>query len=178
MLEIILFLLILFLIGLPFYWLYKLIFKKKKLDTHKESKIAENKTEIEVSDLIANRKFLFMEDYRMWKNLTESQKKERLTDIQVIFDYGKDHITKEMIKKGFQPGSKIIDIKYFTGLNEFGFTIASFLIQHESGGEIRALSINIDMNKMKFTATNNHFYSNGKEKYWYLKDKNKDLMQI
>ncbi len=114
----------------------------------------------------------------MWKGLSDSEGKDRLKDIQVIFDYGKDHITKAMIKKGFQPGSKIIDIKYFTGLNEFGFTIASFLIQHEDGGEIRALSINIDMDKMKFTPTNNHFHSNGKEKYWYLKDKNKDLMKI
>lgn len=178
MLGILLILLILFLVGLPFYWLYKLIFKKKKINAVKKTTNPEDKSEFIVSDLIANRKFLFMEDYRMWKSLTESEKKERLTDIQVIFDYGKDLITKEMIKKGFQTGSKIIDIKYFTGLNEFGFTIASFLIQHENGGEIRALSINIDMDKMKFTATNNHFYSNGKEKYWYLKDKNKDLMRI
>ena len=178
MLGIFLILLILFLIGLPFYWLYKLIFKKKKLNVIKKTPNPEDKSEFVVSDLIANRKFLFMEDYRMWKSLSESEKKERLTDIQVIFDYGKDLITKEMIKKGFQTGSKIIDIKYFTGLNEFGFTIASFLIQHENGGEIRALSINIDMDKMKFTATNNHFHNNGKEKYWYLKDKNNDLMRI
>lgn len=175
MLGIFLILLILFLIGLPFYWLYKLIFKKKKLNDIKKIPNPEDKSEFMVSDLIANRQFLFMEDYRMWKSLSESEKKERLTDIQVIFDYGKDLITKEMIKKGFQTGSKIIDIKYFTGLNEFGFTIASFLIQHENGGEIRALSINIDMDKMKFTATNNYFHSNGKDKYWYLKDKNKEL---
>ncbi len=178
MLGILLILLILFLIGLPFYWFYKLIFKKKKLDSNEKQRIHESKSENDVSNLITNRKFLFMDDYRMWKSLSESEKKERLNDIQVIFDYGKDHITKAMIKKGFQPGSKIIDIKYFTGLNEFGFTIASFLIQHENGGEIRALSINIDMDKMKFTPTNNHFYSNGKEKYWYLKNKNKDLMKI
>ena len=178
MFGIILFLLISFLIGLPFYWLYKLIFKKKKINVSKELEIAKNESEVENSDLIAERKYLFMEDYRMWKGLSDSEKKERLQDIQVIFDYGKDHITKAMIKKGFQPGSKIIDIKYFTGLNEFGFTIASFLIQHENGGEIRALSINIDMDKMEFTPTNNHFYSNGKEKYWYLKDKNKDIMKI
>lgn len=178
MLGIFLILLILFLIGLPFYWLYKLIFKKKKININKEPRIAKNKSETKDSDSIAERKFLFMEDYRMWKGLSDSEKKDRLKDIQVIFDYGKDHITKAMIKKGFQPGSKIIDIKYFTGLNEFGFTIASFLIQHEDGGEIRALSINIDMDKMKFTPTNNHFHSNGKEKYWYLKDKNKDLMKI
>src|SRR5690606_2668026 len=175
MLGIFLILLILFLIGLPFYWLYKLIFKKKKLNDIKKIPNPEDKSEFMVSDLIANRKFLFMEDYRMWKSLSESEKKERLTDIQVIFNYGKELITKEMIKKGFQTGSKIIDIKYFTGLNEFGFTIASFLIQHENGGEIRALSINIDMDKMKFTATNNYFHSNGKDKYWYLKDKNKEL---
>ncbi len=175
MLGIFLILLILFLIGLPFYWLYKLIFKKKKLNDIKKIPNPEDKSEFMVSDLIANRQFLFMEDYRMWKSLSESEKKERLTDIQVIFDYGKDLITKEMIKKGFQTGSKIIDIKYFTGLNEFGFTIASFLIQPENGGEIRALSINIDMDKMKFTATNNYFHSNGKDKYWYLKDKNKEL---
>lgn len=178
MLGILLILLILFLIGLPFYWLYKLIFKKKKPEKNQEQKIPENKSEFEITDLITGRKFLFMEDYRMWKRLSDSEKKDRLQDIQVIFDYGKDHITKAMIKKGFQPGSKIIDIKYFTGLNEFGFTIATFLIQHENGGEIRALSININMDKMTFTPTNNHFHSNGKEKYWYLKDKKKDLMKI
>jgi hypothetical protein len=31
---------------------------------------------------------------------------------------------------------------------------------------------------MEFIATRNGFHSNGKEKYWYLKDKNKDLMKI
>ncbi|TXD48111.1 hypothetical protein [Polaribacter sp. IC063] len=178
MLGIILFLLISFLIGLPFYWLYKLIFKKKKIDVNKEPKIAENKSETKVSDLIAERKYLFMEDYKMWKGLSESEKKDRLTDIQVIFDYGKDLITKEMIKKGFQSGSKIIDIKYFSGLSEFGSGIVSFLIQHEEGGEIRELSIRINLKDMEFIATRNGFYSNGKEKYWYLKDKNKDLMKI
>ncbi|NRR93574.1 hypothetical protein HSX10_18545 [Winogradskyella undariae] len=178
MLGIFLILLILFLIGLPFYWLYKLIFKKEKIEVIKEPKIAENKSETQVSDLITERKFLFMEDYKMWKGLSESEKKDRLTDIKVIFDYGKDLITKEMIKKGFQSGSKIIDIKYFSGLSEFGSGIISFLIQHEEGGEIRALTLRIDLKGMKFTATMNAFHSNGKEKYWYLKDKNKDLMQI
>src|SRR5690554_6851342 len=137
MLGIILFLLISFLIGLPFYWLYKLIFKKKKIDINKEPKVAENKSETKITDLISQRKYLFMEDYKMWKGLSISEKKDRLTDIQVIFDYGKDLITKEMIKKGFQSGSKIIDIKYFSGLSEFGSGIISFLIQHEEGGDIR-----------------------------------------
>ena len=178
MFGILLILLILFLIGLPFYWFYKLIFKKKKTEISKEQEIPKIKPEFEASNLITSRKFLFMEDYRMWKNLTESEKKERLTDIQVIFDYGKDHITKEMIKKGFKAGSKIIDIKYFSGLSEFGSGIISFLIQHEEGGEIRELSIRINLKDMKFIATRNAFYSNGKEKYWYLKDKNKDLMKI
>ena len=83
-----------------------------------------------------------------------------------------------MIKKGFQPGSKIIDIKYFSGLSEFGSGIISYLIQHESGGEIRSLSINLNMDKMTFIPTNNHYHSNGKEKYWYLKGKEKVLMRI
>ena len=76
MLGIFLILLILFLIGLPFYWLYKLIFKKKKLNVIKKTPNPEDKSEFVVSDLIANRKFLFMEDYRMWKSLSESEKKE------------------------------------------------------------------------------------------------------
>src|SRR5690606_15047697 len=167
-------LIILFLIGLPLHRMSK----KEKTEMSKEQETQKIKSQFEISSLIANRKFLFMEDYRMWKSLTEPERKERLTDIQVIFDHGKDLLTKEMIKQGFQTGSKIIDIKYFTGLNEFGFTITSFLIQHENGGEIRALTVNIDMDKMIFTATNNRFHSNGKEKYWYLKDMNKDLMQI
>ena len=114
----------------------------------------------------------------MRKGLSESEKKDRLTDIQVIFDYGKDLITKEMIKKGFQSGSKIIDIKYFSGLSEFGSGIVSFLIQHENGGEIRELSILLNLKNMEFTATRNGFYSTGKEKYWYLENKEKSLMQI
>ena len=178
MLGIFLILLILFLIGLPFYWIYKLIFNKKKNKVIKKPKIAENESETLVSDLITKRKFLFMEDYRMWKGLSESEKKDRLTDIQVIFDYGKDLITKEMIKKGFQSGSKIIDIKYFSGLSEFGSGIVSFLIQHENGGEIRELSILLNLKNMEFTATRNGFYSTGKEKYWYLENKEKSLMQI
>ncbi|MCX7549165.1 hypothetical protein OS188_14505 [Xanthomarina sp. F1114] len=180
MIEILLILLILFFMGLPFYWIYKLVFKKKKIIKADKQNTEEKKSEseFEPSELIKKADFMFMQDYRMWKNLSESKKKERLTDIQVIFDYGKDHLKREMIKKGFEPGSKIIDIKYFTGLNEFGFTIATFLIQHEKGGEIRALTVNIDMDKMNFTATNNHFFSNGKEKYWYLKEKKKDLMKI
>ena len=178
MAEIVLILLFLFLIGLPFYWLFKLIFKKKKIVNNINSKIPNNKPEFEPSESIKKTEFMFMNDYRMWKNLSQTEKVERLTDIQVIFDYGKDLLKREMIKKGFEPGSKIIDIKYFTGLNEFGHTIATFLIQHENGGEIRALTVNIDMKKMEFTATNNHFFSNGKEKYWYLKEKKKDLMKI
>lgn len=177
MTGILLILIILLLIGLPLYWIYKLIFKKKRVYYNDRQYISEKKSEFEPSNLIKKNKFLFMDDYRMWKSLSESEKKERLTDIQVIFDYGKDHIKREMIKKGFKPGSKIIDIKYFTGLNEFGFTIITFLIQHENGEEIRALTINIDLDKMKFTATNNRFYSTGKEKYHYLKNK-KNLMNI
>ena len=79
MLGIFLILLILFLIGLPFYWIYKLIFNKKKPKVIKKPKIAENESETLVSDLITKRKFLFMEDYRMWKGLSESEKKDRLT---------------------------------------------------------------------------------------------------
>ncbi|QQY81620.1 hypothetical protein JJL45_11875 [Tamlana sp. s12] len=178
MLGTILLLLISFLIGLPFYWLYKFIFKKKKIDIINEAKIAEINSETKIQDSISERKYLFMEDYKMWKGLSISEKKDRLTDIQVIFDYGKELITKEMIKKGFQSGSKIIDIKYFSGLSEFGSGIISFLIQHEEGGEIRELSIRLNLKDMEFIATRNSFYSNGKEKYWYLKDKNKDLMKI
>ena len=133
MIEILLILLILFFIGVPFYWVYKIVINKKNIKTDKlkdEKKETENASIH--SELIKTTDFMFMEDYRMWKDLSVSQKKERLTDIQVIFDYGKDHLKKEMIKKGFEPGTKIIDIKYFTGLNEFGFTIATFLIQHEN----------------------------------------------
>mgnify|MGYP000088390764 FL=1 len=169
--------LILFFISLPFYWLYKWIFKKKKDNQTNVQYTSEKKVEFEPSELIKKTDFMFMKDYRMWRSLSEDKKKERLTDIQVIFDYGKDLIKREMIKKDFKPGSKIIDIKYFTGLNEFGFTITTFLIQHENGGEIRALTININLDKMVFKATRNAFFSTGKEKYHYLKNK-KNLMKI
>lgn len=179
MTGILLILLILCFIGLPLYWIYKLIFKKKKnIKTDKQNvQKKESDSEFEPSELIKKTDFMFMEDYRMWKNLSESEKKERLTDIQVIFDYGKDHITREMIKKEFQPGSKIIDIKYFTGLSEHGFTITTFIIQHKDGGEIRALTMNIDLKKMEFKATRNAYFSSGKEKYYYLKDR-ESLMKI
>jgi len=168
---------ILFFTSLVFHWIYKRVFKKKKVNKTENKVIFEKQSEFKPSELIKKKDFMFMKDYRMWRSLSEAEKQERLTDIQVIFDYGKDHIKREMIKKDFKPGSKIIDIKYFTGLNEFGFTIITFLIQHEKGGEIRALTINIDLDKMKFTGTNNLFFSTGKEKYHYLKNK-KNLMKI
>ena len=110
-----------------------------------------------------------MESWPQWKDLTPEEKQIRLMDIEVIFREAKHLITKVMIDKGFKPGSKIIDITYFTGLNQFGFTIASFLVQHESGGEIRQLTLKIDLGKMDVRVHMNHFYSNGKERYWYLK---------
>jgi hypothetical protein len=179
MTVILLILIILFFIGLPFYWIYKLIFKKKKINKIDKQNLLkkESNSEFEPSELVKKTDFMFMDDYRMWKSLSESEKKERLTDIQVIFDYGKDHITKEMIKKDFQPGSKIIDIKNFTGLSEHGFTITTFIIQHKDGGEIRALTMNINLEKMEFKATRNAYFSSGKEKYYYLKDR-ESLMKI
>jgi|GEM_PF-5740257 len=177
MTGILLILLILFFLGLPFYWIYKLISKKKKGNKTNVQNILKDKSKFEASDLIKKTKFTFMDDYRMWTKLSEAERKERLNDIQVIFDYGKDHITREMIKKGFEPGSKIIDIKYFTGLSEHGFTISTFIIQHKDGGEIRALTMNIDLKKMEFKATRNAYFSSGKEKYYYLKDR-ENLMEI
>ncbi|MBV7269576.1 MULTISPECIES: hypothetical protein [Flavobacteriaceae] len=177
MTGILLILLILFFLGLPFYWIYKLISKKKKGNKTNVQNLSKDESKFEASDLIRKTKFMFMDDYRMWTKLSEAERKERLNDIQVIFDYGKDHITREMIKKGFEPGSKIIDIKYFTGLSEHGFTISTFIIQHKDGGEIRALTMNIDLKKMEFKATRNAYFSSGKEKYYYLKDR-ENLMEI
>lgn len=177
MTGILIILLILFFIGLPFYWIYKWIFKKKEASKTKEHSVPHIKPEFEPSELIKKTEFMFMDDYRMWKSLSKTEKEERLSDIQVILDYGKDHITREMIKKGFEPGSKIIDIKYFTGLSEHGFTITTFIIQHENGGEIRALTMNIDLKKMEFKATRNAYFSSGKERYYYLKDR-QNLMKI
>ncbi len=177
MAVILLILLILFFIGLPFYLIYKWIFKKKKGKKTDKQNIHKIESQFEPSELIKKPDYMFMEDYRMWKSLSETEKNERLTDIQVIFDYGKDLIKKEMIKKEFQPGSKIIDIKYFTGLSEHGFTITTFIIQHKDGGEIRALTMNIDLGKMEFKATRNAYFSSGKERYYYLKDR-ESLMNI
>jgi hypothetical protein len=42
-------------------------------------------------------------------------------------------------------------------------------VQHESGGEIRELTMNIDLKRMEITSNKNHFYSTGKERYDYLK---------
>ena len=113
--------------------------------------------------------FKFMESFSQWKSLSPEEKQIRLQDIEVIFREAKDLITKALIEKGFKPGSKIIDITSFTGLNEFGFTIASFLVQHQDGGEIRNPSMKIDLKRMDVRIHINQFYSNGKERYWYLK---------
>jgi len=115
-----------------------------------------------------------MERWNQWKSLSPEEKGVRLMDIEVIFREAKDLMIELMIEKGFKPGSKIIDITYFSGLNEFGFAIASFLVQHETGGEIRQLTMNIDLERMKITSNKNHFYSTGKERYHYLK-RNKGL---
>lgn len=178
MLYILVIILILFLIGLPFLllfkWIYRSLKPKQNNKIEKEFRFqTDNKTEC----TLQQNTHKFMEDYQMWKNLTAEEKQIRLMDIEVIFKVGKDMLKKEMIRKGFPAGSKIIDITYFTGLSEFGFTISTFLIQHESGGEIRALTFNIDLARMNILATNNHFYSSGKERYHYLK-KEKGLMNI
>lgn len=171
-------LVILFFIGLPFVLLYRWIYSSKKRKSHTIiEKELSFRTDYKTVNEQQQNTYKFMDDYRMWRNLNPEEKQIRLTDIEVIFNEGKDLIKREMIRKGFPPGSKIIDITYFTGLNEFGFTIATFLIQHESGGEIRALTFNIDLAKMNIRATNNHFYSTGKERYHYLK-KEKGLMNI
>jgi hypothetical protein len=120
--------------------------------------------------------YTFMKD-NTWKILSLEKKKEWLMDIEVIFREGKYFIKKEMIKQGFQPGSKIIDINYFTGLSEHGFTITGFLIQSEAGGEIRELVINIDLAEMKFVATRNRYHSSGQERYFYLKNR-KGLVEV
>lgn len=93
MTGILLILLILFFLGLPFYWIYKLISKKKKGNKTNVQNILKDESKFEASDLIKKTKFTFMDDYRMWTKLSEAERKERLNDIQVIFDYGKDHIT-------------------------------------------------------------------------------------
>ena len=110
-----------------------------------------------------------MERWKQWKDLSPEEKGIRLNDIEVIFTEAKDLMKEVMIQKGFKPGTKIIDITYFTGLNEHGFTIASFLVQHEGVGEIRELTMNIDLKRMEITSNKNHFYSTGKERYDYLK---------
>lgn len=118
---------------------------------------------------VQNFTFKFMEDGKQWKWLSPDEKQIRLMDIEVIFREAKDLIKREMIAQGFKTGSKVIDISYFTGLNENGYALPTFLIQHESGGEIRALSLRIDLARMTISTHMNHFYSNGKERYWYLK---------
>jgi len=169
-----------FIIGLPFVLIYRLIVnrKKRKIDTKiknidSQLEYIENLEKVESENI----KFSFMKDYDMWQKLTEKEKEERLMDIQVILNEGNNGIKKEMIRQGFPIGSKIIDISYFTGLSEHGFTITHFIIQHEKGGEIRELGINIDLAKMKFITTSNSYKSSGKERYYYLK-KRKGLMNL
>lgn len=170
----------LFIIGLPFVLIYKLIISRKKLKI--DNKLKKINIELEhIANLekneSENEKFSFMKDYQMWIKLTKKEKEERLTDIDVILKEGNDGIKKEMIQQGFPIGSKIIDISYFTGLSEHGTTITHFIIQHEKGGEIRELGINIDLADNKFVTTSNRYKSSGKERYHYLK-KEKGLINI
>ena len=177
-------LLFFFIVGLPFVLIYRWIKNSKK------RKIASNlkkiDTDINLLDILItglekvqseNEKFSFMKDYQMWQNLSEEEKKERLMDIDIILKEGNEGIKKEMIKQGFPIGSKIIDINYFSGLSEHGTAIIGFIIQHETGGEIREVSINIDLAKMEFTTTRNSYKSSGKERYYYLK-KRKGLIKV
>ncbi|MFV5701059.1 hypothetical protein ACM55F_04215 [Flavobacterium sp. XS2P12] len=169
-------LIILFLIGLPFVLVYRLIIKlyggkkpKKGIENF------ESNFKFEKTNLIIE--YAFMKDYGMWINLKEEERKERLMDIDVIFRETKDLLKKEMINQGFKIGSKIIDIKYFTGLSEYGHTITGFLIQNENGGEIRELTVQIDLEKMKLNTIRNSYHSSGKERYFYLKNR-KGLIEI
>lgn len=173
MIYIIIFLFGFFLICLPLYWIYKLIINLKQKKTTQQF---EENDQINIKST-NHHVFMFMDDYRMWKNLTEEDKKIRLMDLDVILKEGKDELKNEMIRQGFQVGSKIIDVKYFTGLTEHGFTITGFLIQHENGGEIRELTINIDLAQMKFHTTRNSYFNSGRERYYYLK-KRKGLVEI
>ena len=175
MLYIFLILIFLFLFGLPFVLIFRWLKRKYAKKTFSASENTQPNLPIEYQN--NEFEYMFMKDFAMWKNLSLEKKQERLMDIDVIFREGKELIKKEMIKQGFLPGSKIIDIKYFTGLSEHGFTITGFLIQNEAGGEIRELVININLAEMKFVATGNRYHSSGKERYFYLKNR-KDLAEI
>lgn len=174
MIQLVLILFLCFVIGLPIVLIFRWL--KKKLSKTGNNSLAELDN-IETNISADKPKFKFMDDYQMWLSKTEVEKEFLLKDIEVIFEESSDLIKKEMIKQSFTPGSKIIDISYFSGLSEFGSGIITFLIQHENGGEIRSLSINIDLEKMKLVATSNLFHSTGKERYYYLK-KNKGLVKI
>jgi hypothetical protein len=174
MIYLIFILFFLFLIGSPFVLIFHWLQRKNKKTITTPFINSEDSVLSESHNAI---KYSFMEDYKMWKDLSLDEKKVRLMDIDVIFREGKDSIKKEMIKQGFTPGSKIIDINYFTGLSEHGFTITGFLIQNEAGGEIRELVININLEKMEFIATRNLYHSSGQERYYYLKNR-KGLIEV
>lgn len=168
--QIVLFIIMFFILISPFIILFKWI---NKTFLKKDKYLQRNKiVNYSSNDFDKKIEYTFMNDYRMWKNLTNEEKESRMKDLEVIFQVGKEHIKKEMITQGFLPGSKIIDIKYFCGLSEHGFTIAGFLIQNENGGEIRELVLDIDLAKMNFRTSRNIYHSSGKEKYYYLKNDN------
>jgi hypothetical protein len=169
-----LFLIFSFFLGLPFVLLFRWLKRKNKKKTVVTSKNLQYNLPVENQNNEVG--YTFMND-NTWKILSVEKKKEWLMDIEVIFREGKQLIKKEMIKQGFLPGSKIIDISYFTGLSEWGTTITHFLIQNEAGGEIRELSINIDLAEMKFVASGNRYYSSGQERYFYLKNR-KALVEV
>ena len=85
------------------------------------------------------------------------------------------HVEKEAVLGAnvvLTQSTKIIDVKYFSGLTEHGFTIIGFLLQHEEGGEIRDVTMEINLAKMEFVIKRNSYFSSGKEPYYYLKKGN------
>lgn len=55
--------------------------------------------------------YLFMEDGPLWKYKNENERKTLLQDLNVVLEYGENGIKEALIRYGFKPGTKIIDIK-------------------------------------------------------------------
>lgn len=154
---------VLFLIGLPFVLVYRWISSKSK------NRVDTSKVHNGESDILNKAFFSFMKKIDFRLGLNEEKKQEILVDLGVLLNEGYDLIKKELIIQGFPKGTKIIDITYFDGLSEHGFTITTFLVQSVLGSEIREVTMNINLSELTTETTGNDYFSSGKEKYYYLK---------
>lgn len=115
---------------------------------------------------------LFMSSKNIWgwQQKTDEQKNKLRRDLEVFLEYGENETLMSFLKDYFSIGSKIIDIKWFTGIRTHGSGEIDFLVK-KPDNEIRIWGLHFDLKTSEFKTRKNHFYKSGKEEYYYLKNR-------